>query len=97
MATLTVHEVVELGHVLGLPARLVDKPPSDGLCGKTDEDNLGFTYAQLDAYITAGASGDPEVDKKIASLHAKNLHKLLPMPTPSDDPYAPGGFLGRLR
>ncbi|MBR0302650.1 MAG: NAD(+) synthase, partial [Clostridia bacterium] len=47
---LTVQEVKAIGRVLGLPAELVDKVPIDGLCGKTDEDNLGFTYAELDRY-----------------------------------------------
>ncbi len=45
---LTVQEVKAIGRFLGLPSELVDKVPSDGLCGKTDEDNLGFTYAVLD-------------------------------------------------
>ena len=48
LSHLTVTEVKEIGRVLGLPDVLVDKPPIDGLCGKTDEDNLGFTYAVLD-------------------------------------------------
>ena len=47
-AHLTVDEVKRIGRLLGLPDELVDKVPSDGLCGKTDEDNLGFTYAELD-------------------------------------------------
>ena len=51
---LTVDEMKQIGRLLGLPAELVDKVPSDGLCGKTDEDNLGFTYAVLDKYIREG-------------------------------------------
>ena len=80
LANLMVHEVIQIGHELGLPTELVNKTPSDGLCGKTDEDNLGFTYAQLDAYIMNGTSGVEEIDKKIASMHDHNLHKLNPMP-----------------
>lgn len=60
---------------------LIDKVPSDGLCGKTDEDNLGFTYAQLDNYIMYGSSGVEDIDAKILTLHLRNLHKLCPMPT----------------
>lgn len=75
-----VHEVIQIGCELGLPPELVNKAPSDGLCGKTDEDNLGFTYAQLDAFIMNGTSGITEIDKKIASMHTHNLHKLNPMP-----------------
>ena len=58
MANLTVTEVKEIGRVLGLPDVLVDKVPIDGLCGKTDEENLGFTYAELDRYIRTGEIDD---------------------------------------
>ena len=77
---LMVHEVIQIGHELRLPKELVDKTPSDGLCGKTDEDNLGFTYEQLDHYLMGYTSGDAAIDKKIEALHAKNMHKLKPMP-----------------
>ncbi len=78
---LLVEEVRQLGHELGLPADLVDKTPSDGLCGKTDEDNLGFSYAMLDHYIATGECEDQAVREKIDRLHNANLHKLSPMPT----------------
>ena len=49
---LLVSEVLAIGDTLDeIPEELVHKTPSDGLCGKTDEDNLGFTYEQLDNYI----------------------------------------------
>ena len=48
---LTKSEVVALGDIIGLPYELIHKVPSDGMCGKTDEDNLGFSYDELDAYI----------------------------------------------
>ena len=82
LSMLTVHEVLELGMALGLPRELVYKTPLDGLSGKTDEDNLGFTYADLDRYIRGedDLSSKPEVKAKIDRLHAANLHKLLPMP-----------------
>ena len=51
---LTVNEMKQIGRLIGLPDVLVDKVPIDGLCGKTDEDNLGFTYAELDRYIREG-------------------------------------------
>ena len=50
-SNLTVDEMKQIGRLIGLPSELVDKVPTDGLCGKTDEDNLGFTYAELDRYI----------------------------------------------
>lgn len=80
LAGLLVEEVLQLGHALGLPARLVEKTPSDGLSGKTDEENLGFTYGELSRYIQAGTSDDDGVDARIARLHTANLHKLRPMP-----------------
>ena len=58
----------------------IEKPPIDGLCGKTDEDNLGFTYAALDRYIRSGICDDPEAKAKIDRLHAMNLFKLAPLP-----------------
>ena len=69
LANIMVHEVRQIGYELPIPRELVDKTPSDGLCGKTDEDNLGFTYTQLDNYIMHGSSGDEDIDKVIAKKH----------------------------
>ena len=80
MSNLTVTEVKEIGHLLGLPAELVEKTPIDGLCGKTDEENLGFTYAQLDKYIRTGEIDDPEKKAIIDRKHKLNLFKLQLMP-----------------
>lgn len=80
LARLTVSDVRQIGYELPIPRRLVDKTPSDGLCGKTDEDNLGMTYQQIDAYIVNDTSGDADVDRRICQLHAANLHKFTPMP-----------------
>ena len=74
-------EVKAVGRVLGLPTVLVDKPPEDGLCGRTDEDNLGFTYAELDRYIREGVIDDPEKKKNIDRRHEMNLFKLKMMPS----------------
>ena len=81
LSQLTVTEVKAIGRELGLPSELVDKTPTDGLCGKTDEDNLGFTYTELDAYIRDGIEPSEEVKAKIDSMHEKNLFKLQPMPS----------------
>lgn len=86
LSHLMVHEVREIGHKLPISFSLVDKTPSDGLCGKTDEDNLGFTYDQLDQYIMSGTSGDKSIDEKISSLHVRNLHKLKLMPAYGGQP-----------
>lgn len=80
LSRLTVAEVKAIGRVLGLPESLVDKVPIDGLCGKTDEDNLGFSYATLDRYIREGICDDEETKKRIDSMHKRNLFKLELMP-----------------
>ena len=86
LAKLTVQEVKEIGRVLGLPDMFVDKVPIDGLCGKTDEDNLGFSYATLDRYIREGICEDEEIKAKIDRMHRINQFKLELMPV---FPYEP--------
>ncbi len=80
LCNLTVQEIKEIGRLLNLPADLVDKIPIDGLCGKTDEDNLGFTYAELDRYIRTGEIDDLNKKARIDEMHRKNLFKLQLMP-----------------
>lgn len=77
---LTVDEMKQIGRLCGLPDVLIDKVPIDGLCGKTDEDNLGFTYAVLDRYIRTGEIDDEEIKKNIDDRHRRNLFKLSYMP-----------------
>ena len=81
LSNLTVTEIKQIGGVLGLPDELIYKVPTDGLCGKTDEDNLGFTYDVLDKYIRTSEIEDEEVKKKIDTMHEKNLFKLQLMPS----------------
>ena len=88
LGKLTVAEVKEMGTYLGLPDMFVHKVPSDGLCGKTDEDNLGFTYAVLDRYIRTGEIDDPETKALIDRKHRMNLFKLELMQTFQYDPNA---------
>ena len=80
LSLLTVTEVKEIGHLLGLPYDIVEKVPIDGLCGKTDEENLGFTYAELDVYIRTGYIADPAKKELIDRKHKNNLFKLRLMP-----------------
>ena len=80
LGKLTVREVLAIGRLLDLPAELVNKVPSDGLCGKTDEDNLGFTYAMLDEYIRTGVCPDEAIKARIDRLHVMNEFKLKPIP-----------------
>lgn len=87
LANLTVTEVKAIGYELGLPAEFIEKVPSDGLCGKTDEDNLGFTYEVLDRYISTGICEDPEAKARIDYLHEKNRFKMEPIPSFHQDRY----------
>ena len=81
LANLTVSEVKAIGYELGLPTEFIEKVPSDGLCGKTDEDNLGFSYDALDRYIRTGICEDGDAKEKIDRLHEKNIFKLNPIPS----------------
>ena len=77
----TVTEVLQIGEYLGLPDQLVHKVPSDGLSGMSDEDKLGFKYAQLDEYISNENADIPaDVKASIDRKHVANLHKLQLMP-----------------
>lgn len=77
----TSDEVVAIGDACGLPYELTHKTPSDGLCGKTDEDNFGFTYEVLNKYIRTGVCEDETIKAKIDEKHQKNLFKLRPIPS----------------
>jgi len=81
LAQLTVAEVKAVGRECGLPDVFIDKVPEDGLSGKTDEDNLGFTYETLDRYIREGVCEDAGTKARIDRLHKANLHKITPMPS----------------
>ncbi|MCQ2441197.1 MAG: NAD(+) synthase [Clostridia bacterium] len=80
-SNLTVNEMKQMGRLLGLPSVLVDKVPIDGLCGKTDEENLGFTYEVLDTYIRTGQIDDIKTKEIIDKKHKNNLFKLQLMPS----------------
>lgn len=77
----TVAEMKQIGRLLNLPENLIEKVPIDGLCGKTDEENLGFTYAELDRYIREGVIEDADKKEKIDRMHKMNAFKLQLMPS----------------
>lgn len=81
LSNLTVAEVKKIGYECGLSGWFIEKTPIDGLCGKTDEDNLGFSYAVLDKYIRTGEIEDMKIKEKIDMMHEKNLFKLQLMPS----------------
>ena len=75
----TTEEVIALGRELGLPERFLIKPPSDGLTGLTDEDNLGFTYHAVNEYIRRGAV-DPAIKEQIDRKHRTSRFKFQTLP-----------------
>lgn len=81
LENLTVGEVKAIGRELGLPVELIEKTPSDGLCGKTDEDKLGFTYEVLDRYIRTGLIDDKVTKERIDDMHKRNLFKMQLIPS----------------
>ena len=80
LSNLTKTEVKAIGCELGLPKELIEKTPSDGLCGQTDEERFGFSYAELDKYIRDGVIENVEHQELIETLHNQNSFKLQPMP-----------------
>jgi len=85
LGSLVKHEVKELAKVLEIPAEIIEKKPSAGLWdGQTDENEMGFSYQELDQYILTG-DVEPEVKAKIQKLAARNSHKVAPVPIPKRD------------
>ena len=71
-----VRDVYAIGDVLTeLPYELVHKAPGDGMSGKTDEDNMGFTYEVLDAYLLDYVNPDYDTLRNIEERHRRNEHK----------------------
>lgn len=80
LADLTVEEVKAVGYELGLPKELIEKIPSDGLCGSTDEDALGFKYAVMDRYIRTGEIDDKQIKHVIDKRVERYRFKRMPIP-----------------
>ena len=79
MGSMTSVEVVQVGLTMDeIPRHLVEKPPTDGLSGKTDEERLGVTYQQIHDFIRLGTSGDEAVDALIAKKKENSRHKREP-------------------
>lgn len=82
LGSMTSDEVIAIGDVIaGLPGYLVHKSPADGLSGKTDEDNFGFTYEEANDVILYERCNNPEAQKKIEDRIRRSAFKRMPMPT----------------
>ena len=76
LGKLTSLEVVEVGLTMEeLPKELVNKTPSDGISGVSDEEKLGLSYRDIHQYIRYGTCGDAQTDEKIRRKEKANLHK----------------------
>ncbi len=74
----TVDEVLEIGKMLGVPERILEKSPNDGLGGQTDEEKMGITYNQISEVIETGSTDNENAKNEIikrfkASTHKRNL------------------------
>lgn len=81
LSNLTVTEVIKIGECMKMPKEFIYKAPSDGLTDRTDEDNFGFTYEDLDTYILTGVCPDLRIKELIDRRHAANLFKMRTMPS----------------
>ena len=75
LAEFSVREVLEIGRIIGVPEKIINKAPNDGLSNKTDEEKLGVTYNQIEEYIKNGTCGNEDADLKIEKLHKQTEHK----------------------
>jgi NAD+ synthase len=83
-------QVRALARDLGVPDAIIEKTPSAGLWpGQTDEADLGFSYADLERYLTGGpAAVAPALALRIERLIRASEHKRTPAPVP--DTAGPG-------
>ena len=80
IADLTVTEIYEFLRYLKAPVNIIEKAPSAGLFeGQTDEQEMGVTYAQIEAVMENGTCGDAEADAIIARYHSRSGHKRVPV------------------
>ena len=76
LGALTSVEVVQVGLTMPeIPRELVEKTPTEGLSGKSDEERLGIRYADIHRYIREGSCGNPETDERIRQKERANMHK----------------------
>ena len=80
LANLTVEEVKQVGLALGVPEKIINRAPNDGLSSLSDEEKLGVSYLQISEYMKTGKT-DQEAMDKIKKLHKKTSHQSDPIPT----------------
>ena len=87
-------EVWAMGQELGVMQEIIDAEPTDGLWsdGRTDEDQLGMTYPELEQAMRLDPLHDDEIEirslnrqqksrlKRYREIRARNMHKMQPIP-----------------
>ena len=87
LGQLTKSEVLAMARDLEVPESIIDKTPSAGLwAGQTDEEEMGFTYADLERYLQKGPDGvAPALAMRVERLVRATDHKRSGPPMPPDD------------
>lgn len=88
IADLMKSEVYALGKALGVPASILQAPPTDGLFGddRTDEQQLGASYDELEWAMTFDGNINGLIERQLEVLqiykkwHTSNKHKMIPIP-----------------
>ena len=70
----TVDEVLAIGKYLGVPEKILQKAPNDGLGGKTDEEKMGIKYSQIAEMIETGNT-EENAKKEILKRYNASKHK----------------------
>ena len=77
----TKSEVISIAKETNLLPRFINKIPEDGLSGKSDEENFGFTYELVDKFIRSGSIDDDVLMEKMLRMNAFGKHKEEPIPS----------------
>lgn len=80
IANFTVDEVLAIGKMLGVPEKIINKAPNDGLSKVTDEEKMGVTYKQIAEVIETGKTDDEEAMKIILNKNKFSKHKRKDVP-----------------
>jgi len=75
LANFLMEEVLEIGKELGVPEKILSKPPADGLSELTDEQKMGVSYKEISNYILNKKASNDEITEKIQKLYDNSKHK----------------------
>lgn len=96
LGDLLVSEVIAIGDYLGLPQNLVHKTPSDGLCGKTDEENMGFSYDEIEDWVNCFYLRYLNSNDPVSNRYEKNKWKMSMVNIPTYTKFAYNDMEGNI-